>query len=53
MIYIPATRIISSPDVTYWSVAYHTLGQGSASGDTVSEKSDYSEEKYKLIFKFG
>ena len=49
-IWIPATRIRRSPDVTHWSVADHAIGKGSAVGEYVGDKSEYSEEKYKIDF---
>ena len=39
-IWIPATRIIRSPDFTHWSMVDHTVGQVSAVGDAVVNKSD-------------
>ena len=49
-VWIPATRIIGSPDINHWITADHAVGQISAVGDAVGKKSDYSEENYKTDF---
>ena len=49
----PATRIRRSPDATHWNAADCAVWQRAEVGYAVGTKSDYSEEKYKMIFKFG
>ena len=49
-IWSPATIIRRSPDINHCSTVDHALGQGGEVGDAVGEKSDYSEENYKIDF---
>ena len=49
-IWIPSTRIRRSQDTTNRRAADHNVGQGSAVGDAVGNKSDYSKENYETNF---
>ena len=49
-IWSPITRIIRLTDVTNWSEGDCAVVQVAAVGDSVGDKSDYSEENYKNDF---
>ena len=46
-IWIPATRIRTTPNITHGSASEHAVGKGKAVGDAVR---DYREENYKTDF---
>ena len=51
-IWIPATRIIRSPDATHWSAADHAVGQGASDGDAMGKNQTIVKKTIKLILKF-